>query len=64
MLDWNIKSVPDRWLELAEKKPDDQAIIHWDVVKGKRVWNYSELISTALSYAKFLTDNAVKKNDV
>ena len=64
MLDWNTKSIPDRWLNLAQKKPDDQAIIHWDAIKGKRVWSYNGLISTALLYTKFLTDNAVKQNDV
>ena len=64
MLDWDIKSIPDLWLNSAEKKPDDQAIIHWDVMEGKHTWHNNELISAALLYTKFLIDNDVKKNDV
>ena len=61
MLDWDIKSIPNLWLNSAEKKPDDQAIIHWDVMEGKHTWHNNELISAALLYTKFLIDNDVKK---
>ena len=44
MLDWDIKSIPNLWLNSAEKKPDDQAIIHWDVMEGKHTWHNNELI--------------------
>ena len=64
MLDWDIKSIPNLWLNSAEKKPDDQAIIHWDVMEGKHTWHNNELISAALLYTKFLIDNDIKKNDV
>lgn len=60
----HLQSVWERWIKLAENKPNSESIIHWMADKEPVRWTYSGLISRANHYSKYFINAGIKRGEV